>query len=375
MNINWRSKWIWISVIVLFAGFGVWSWTELSGKSVEDLLHLKKKPISQIDTNIPVDKTRAQPSILEQSSVPVDYNSHPTATPSPKTVPAGQAESVEVAPIVLVDYTATPTPVPTPKKAVPAETTTWLSEGRFIPCLLSNEMDSGHIGIPVILIVTENIYEQCYGKSKLIMHAGDRLMSFAGASYHRDRITAEGEWHCIFTHEGTSVSFHGILCDMEWDPVSNEYGLYDKSPGIMGKVIESDQFRWLRGLIGTLVTTIASSAGQLGQAALQRGTESTNVNVDTTPYSSGLSKYVDELVGGPRDVNDTVFVQVPAFKPCWVVTTGPLEPGLASIGSRVQALMKDKEKRERPEPQQSFQIPGIPQERKEDEGPTGHFGE
>jgi hypothetical protein len=377
MNINWRSPWILASVIVLFLVLGYWGMSEWFGKSLE--LKIKnKKAIGHVDSSLPVNQTQAQPSILESSSQATSYNSHPISTPSPKPIVEEQVETVDTAPIVLVDDEATPTPSPTPKKAAPAETRAWLSEGRFIPCLLSNEMDSGHIGIPVILIVTENIYEQCYGKSKLIIHAGDRLMSFAGAGYHRDRITAEGEWHCIFTHEGTSISFKGALCDMEWDPASNEYGLYDKSPGIKGTIVQSDQFRWLRGLLGTLVTTIAQSAGQLGTAALQHGNESNNVNVDTTPYSGAVGKYVDMLVGGPPDVNDTVFVQVPAFKPCWVVTFGPMKPGLASIGASIQTAMKDQEKRERPEPQQNIQIPqipGIPQERKEDEGPTGTFGE
>jgi hypothetical protein len=363
-------------------GMGVWAWKEATGKSWEDVLHFKTKPVGQIDPVIQVDKTVAQQSIVDHSGLSVDYNSHPAASPTPKATPDIQPESTEIAPMILADYAPTPTPTPVPQKAAPAETREWLSEGRTIRCLLSNEMDSGHIGIPVVLIVTENVWEQCYGKAKLIIHAGDRLMSFANAGYHKDRITAEGQWRCVFTHEGTSVSFNGILCDTEWDPKSNEFGLYDKSPGIKGTIQQSDQYAWLRGLLGTLVTTIATSAGQLGTAALERGTPSSNINVDTTPYSNVVEKYIDELVGGHQyDVNDMFYVQVPAFKPCCVVTTGVIEPGLASIGARVQNIMKKREERtERDtQEQQPYQIPQIPQvqpqERKEDEGPTGHFGE
>lgn len=346
-------------VFCLFLGACYWGWTEITGKNLGDLIHLKKVEVNHIESLAVVDKNAAHPAVLDQSGTRVDYNAREKAVASVSPTPdkTQQPEAVDIAPIILVDNEATPTPAPTPEKAVPAPTTIWLPESSLIPCLLQNELDSGHMAVPIILVVAKDIYQQNYGRSHLVIRAGSKLMSFASAGRHNDHITAEGEWHCILVHEATSVSFTGILLDMEWDPESNEFGVGDKSPGIKGTIIK-DQYEWLRGLLGTLVMTVANAAGQVSSSALQRGTESTNVNVDTSSVPTSIGKYVDMLIGDhPGDVNDTIRVQVPPWKQCYVVLTGPLEPGKASIGARVQAQIKKEQERLDREQEPRIQVP------------------
>ncbi len=328
-----------ISIVLVVSYFGL----DQNGKRLE-AEKAKKGALATAttDAKLGINGDVAQQIIpLQKGNMP-DYS---TPTPTPPPPPPPEKHKIKsLPPLILVDTTPTPTPTPRAEQPAPRR---WLSESMYIPCVLLPELDSGHGAIYIVCIVTENIYCLNYGVSNLILPAGTRLMSQAEGGYRRDRIFADIEWTAIFNHSGISVKFKGALCDMEYDVTTNMYGLYDKSPGIQGKLVETDQYARLEGFFELLLKTGSNLASSAGDSILQRGLQggggSNNVQVNVPPVDPLIDSSIKLLVNGHHtDINDTLMVRVPSGKTCWVLTLGPVYVDLASVGSSLQAEQEKK---------------------------------
>jgi len=199
-------------------------------------------------------------------------------------------------------------------------------------------------------------------------------------------VIAKGQWRCIYVNEGTSLDFEGMACDMEYDPSLNQYGLYDKSAGIRGKIIESDQFARLEGMLGVLVGTAVSSVPSVASSLLSRGNNNTNVSYQVPNTSPLIDEYIRLLINGHHtDINDTLYVQIPPCKGFWVLTLGIVDSGLRSVGARAQATEKPKALEEGVrnllDPQHAKALLEATYKETENKGnndethPTAHFGQ
>lgn len=300
---------------------------------------IPKQETSQIETKTAVDERIAQAAIKVSSNTGVDYNSGPETQPVSQPLPSATPlpEVPELPPLILCDVASTPTPSPTPipKAEYPDY---WLPRQIYIPCVTMGWLDSSHMTTPVVLVVTEDVYQRIHGISHLIIPAHSRLMSFAAPGYVRDRVEVKGEWDLLFVNDGTEVKFHGILCDQEYNARTNHYGLEDKSAGIRGYFHQSDQWSFVRNLGGLLLTTGANALVQAPSTFLQQGGNgSSSVISNQVPAVAPiLNDWIQKIVN-PAQLNDTILVSVPHLKPCYVLTTSVVEVRRRSKGAEAQA--------------------------------------
>jgi hypothetical protein len=339
--VSWRSKLIWSCIIVLgvfgisIIGHSVW---EIAAKNQQKSTP-HELPTAEVQHTDTVDETKAQPvTQVFDGTGGVNYDTiQAKATPKPaepEQEPAAKP-ATELANLVLCDVA--PTPRPTPKAPDPRDEEKgdyWLAKFHYIPVITNGEMDSSHMTSPMVFTVTRNVYQLIHGKSYLCIPAYSRIAMFAKKGYLRDRVEFEGKCTLLYVTEGTEVEFEGVACDQEYNPVTNHYGEFDKSPGIKGIFRQSDHMAFLRNLFGFFLQTTQQAAGGVATSLIQR--EAGNVMSVQVPTNSQFMKdWIDGVVN-PNQLSDTVFVQIPAMKPAWILNTSIVEPRLASKGAQRQ---------------------------------------
>jgi hypothetical protein len=310
-----------------------------------------KQPLAQTNPSTVVNPAVAQPAVIADGKERTGLNYHanveqpiviePEATPQPKVE--------DLPPMVLCDFPVpTPTPSPTPSAPKAQRLKRWLPRGVYFRVETQGALMSSHMDTPVQVKVTEDVYQWDGGRSELIIPAGTRCSAWATQGYTRDRLEVKGDWIMVFPTNGFELEFTGILCEQEFDPQLNQFGKFDKTAGLLGKLIESDGYVRLKAALGLVLQTAADSASSFASSALQtsmRGGTSVSYNVpSTTPFTN---EWIEQLVNGHHTaINDTLYVLVPSGHQGWIFTTSVIDPDVASIGARIQEEEKARKQRE-----------------------------
>jgi hypothetical protein len=330
----------WIVVgLVLFCTAGFYARRANQRRDAQAKQNQSSKPLGHPYPETPVDPSKEpeEKTIYRGEEHPV-----PGSTPRPSVpqVASTPPPRINVAPAQpqLASYafyeapTPTPSPSATPASRKKREPRRWLTRFHPIRCQLVNTVESSHMNVPVIGLVTENVVEVNDGERHLIIPAGARLNGFANASAVRDRIEVSGRWDLVYPQDGREVTFNGIACISDVDPTRRYFGPEDQSPGLRGERVDADPWSNLKGFAELLIGTVVQSAQTVAGAAVQGSHTAVGYQLpESTPF---LIKYLDQMFNG--STGDASFVRVPSTTEFYVIPVDVIDPDERSIGAERQ---------------------------------------
>ncbi|MBV8228291.1 MAG: hypothetical protein JO232_24210 [Verrucomicrobia bacterium] len=253
--------------------------------------------------------------LLDQRLTPVNHAPEEPVSLTSPTPAAAQLLPLAASYEELPAPTATPEPTPRPIE-------TWLPPAELIPCALVNTIESSHLNTPVLAVVTRNIWQIGH----LIIPWGTHVSCFASNTAVRDRIEVAGLW--LFTFgDGRQLKVPGIALDRQASPANNQFGIEDGTAGLRGDVIETDQYGFLKGLLGVITSAGLTTGTAIATSALQaQHTTGVTALPDITPV---FATYLNQMLNGTG--GDSRFVRVPSSTEFYLFPTDTILPGHRQI--------------------------------------------
>jgi hypothetical protein len=197
--------------------------------------------------------------------------------------------------------------------------------GTLIKAALVITLESNNNGTPVLGMVTEDVYFQ----GNLIVPAGTQVLAASAQdSKIRDRVDIRGAFTFVWA-DGSEYVIQGIALDHQ--PLSDgTFGLLDGSPGIRGRILQSDEYIELKILVSEALQGIMRSQQDQFQSIYGLVPTNSSKNAALGAGTGGASAYSNLLV--QKMEKDTNYVQVPAGTSFYIYTLDVFEPELRSIG-------------------------------------------
>ena len=287
---------------------------------------------------------KAQNSLLQVQS------KAPPKTKTEKEKPSTQPLSLS--PVML--YTAKVKKEITPK--LPLKN--YAPYGRLVKCQLVNTVDSSSFDTPVIALVTENVWHQ----GKVIIPAGTEVHGRAASLTQRNRIATEKEWIMVWrtktAENGFELPVSALALDYSQDINTGSYSITDGSAGLLGDIIETQEYSKLKLYAALFLKGAASGVSELLLEAAKSQDQNTFINSSSANSSEekdssksqvkiGLAKGAEQAIElYTKQMLDAIsrdgaFVRVPAGRFFYLYVTQSIDKNKAYPGASSGAAKAD----------------------------------
>jgi hypothetical protein len=215
--------------------------------------------------------------------------------------------------------------------------TYYLPSFRLIHCELIAGPATGNIETPLIGVVLEDqVAIDPDGVTRVVIPAGVEVHGVGKPSPVRDRIDGAGAWTFVWrTNDGNNameLTVNALALNRDYDPTSRVYGDNEKSPGILGRRIESASDRLLQSALlasaATLARELRSTTSLLNPLTSQMVTQAkpTAGNALLNAGAAGTDDLAQQIDAIRREIDEKgYYVAILPGKEFYLYTKEPID--------------------------------------------------